>query len=123
MQAVVKTPHTNIHIQGEIPSRILEMLRSEYGGELKIYEGDEEYVEVTESDWYKEIAEITTPGDAMRIYRKNHQLTQEQLGKKLDNIPRQIISNMERGKRSISLATARKLSVIFNVPASRFLDL
>ncbi len=123
MQAVVKTPHTNIHIQGEIPSRILEMLRSEYGGELKIYEGDEECVEVTESDWYKEIAEITTPGDAMRIYRKNHQLTQEQLGKKLDNIPRQIISNMERGKRSISLATARKLSVIFNVPANRFLDL
>jgi len=123
MQAVVKTPHTNIHIQGEIPSRILEMLRSEYGGELKIYEGDEEYVEVTESDWYKEIAEITTPGDAMRIYRKNNQLTQEQLGKKLNNIPRQIISNMERGKRSISLAMAKKLSVIFNVPASRFLDL
>ena len=123
MQAVVKTPRTNIHIQGEIPSRILEMLRSEYGSELKIYEGDEEYVEVIESDWYKEIAEITTPGDAMRIYRKNNLLTQEQLVKKLDNIPRQIISNMERGKRSISLATAKKLSVIFNVPASRFLNL
>jgi len=123
MQALVKTPRTSIHIQGEIPSRILEMLRSEYGGELKIYEGDEEYIEVTESDWYKEMTEITTPGDAMRIYRKNHQLTQEQLGNKLGNVPRQIVSNMERGKRSISLATAKKLSVIFNVPASRFLDL
>ncbi|MEA1966845.1 MAG: helix-turn-helix transcriptional regulator [Thermodesulfobacteriota bacterium] len=123
MQAHVKTPRTSIHIQGEIPFRILEMLRSEYGGELKIYEGDEEYVEVTESDWYKEITEITTPGDAMRIYRKNHQLTQEQLGKKLGNVLRQIVSNMERGKRSISFATAKKLSVIFNVPASRFLDL
>lgn len=123
MQARVKTPRTSIHIQGEIPSRILEMLRSEYGSELKIYEGDEEYVEVAESDWYKEMAEITTPGDAMRIYRKNHQLTQEQLGKKLGNVPRQIVSNMERGKRSISLPTAKKLSVIFNVPASRFLDL
>lgn len=123
MQALVKTSRTSIYIQGEIPSHILEMLRNEYGGELKIYEGDEEYVEVTESDWYKEVAEITTPGDAMRIYRKNHQLTQEQLGKKLGNIPRQIVSNMERGKRSISLATAKKLSVIFNVPASRFLDL
>jgi DNA-binding XRE family transcriptional regulator len=123
MQALVKTPRTNIHIKGEIPSHILEMLRKEYGGDLKIYEGDEEYVEVTESDWYKETAEITTPGDAMRIYRKNHQLTQEELGKKLGNVPRQIVSNMERGKRSISLATAKKLSVIFNVPASRFLDL
>jgi DNA-binding XRE family transcriptional regulator len=123
MQALVKTPRTNIHIKGEIPSYILEMLRKEYGGDLKIYEGDEEYVEVTESDWYKETAEITTSGDAMRIYRKNHQLTQEELGKKMGNVPRQIISNMERGKRSISLATAKKLSVIFNVPASRFLDL
>ena len=123
MQALVKTPRTNINIQGEIPSRILEILKSEYGGELKILEGDEEYVEVTESNWYKEMKEVTTPGDAMRIYRKNHQLTQEQLGKKLGNVPRQIISNMERGQRSISLATAKKLSVIFNVPASRFLDL
>jgi DNA-binding XRE family transcriptional regulator len=123
MQAHVKTPHTSIYIQGEIPARILEMLRNEYGGELKIYEGDEEYVEVTESDWYKEVAEITTPGEAMRIYRKNHQLTQEQLGKKLGNVPRQIVSNMERGKRSISLPTAKKLSEILNVPASRFLDL
>ena len=123
MQARVKTPHTSIYIQGKIPSHILEMLRSEYGGDLKIYEGDEEYIEITESDWYKEVAEIATPGDAMRIYRKNNKLTQEQLGKKLGNVSRQIVSNMERGTRSISLATAKKLSIIFNVPASRFLDL
>ena len=41
----------------------------------------------------------------------------------MGNVPRQIVSNMELGKRSISLAAAKKLSVIFNVPASRFLDL
>jgi len=123
MQALVKTPHTNIHIQGEIPTRILDVLRSEYGGKLKIFEGEDEYVEVTETDWYKEIKSESTPGDAMRIYRENQHLTQAQLGEKLGNVPRQIVSNMERGKRSISLATAKKLSVIFNVPASRFLDL
>jgi transcriptional regulator with XRE-family HTH domain len=50
-------------------------------------------------------------------------LTQAQLGEKLGKIPRQIVSNMERGKRAISLTTAKKLAVIFNVPASRFLDL
>ena len=123
MQALVKTLRTNIHIQGDIPTRVLDMLRNEYGSALKIYEGEEEYVEVTESDWYKEIKGGTNPGDAMRIYRKNHQLTQAQLGQKLGNIPRQIVSNMERGKRSISLATAKKLAVIFNVPANRFLNL
>ena len=123
MQALVKTHRTNINIQGDIPSRVLDVLRSEYGGKLKIYEGEDEYVELTETDWYKEIKTKSTPGDAMRIYRDNQQLTQAQLGEKLGNIPRQIISNMERGKRSISLATAKKLSVIFNVPASRFLNL
>ena len=71
MEALVKTPRNNIHIQGDIPSRILDMLRREYGGELRIYEGEEEYLEVMESDWYKGIKAKTTPGDAMRIYRKN----------------------------------------------------
>ena len=123
MQALVKTPHTNIRIQGHIPSSILDVLRKEYGGELKIYEGDDEYVEATETDWYKEIKAQTSPGDAMRIYRKNHNLTQAQLGEKIGKVPRQIISNMERGNKTISLATAKKLAAILNVPASRFLDL
>jgi DNA-binding XRE family transcriptional regulator len=82
-----------------------------------------EYVDLTETDWFKETKSKTTPGEAMRIYRDNQQLTQAQLGEKLGNVPRQIISNMERGRRSISLATAKKLAVIFNVPASRFLEL
>jgi DNA-binding XRE family transcriptional regulator len=107
MQALVKTPRTNIRIQGDIPASVLDVLKREYGGKLKIYEGDDEYVEVTETD----------------CYRENHNLTQAQLGEKLGNVPRQIISNMERGKRTISLATAKKLAVILKVPASRFLDL
>jgi DNA-binding XRE family transcriptional regulator len=123
MQAIVKTPHTSINIQGDISSRVLDVLQSEYGDKLKVYRGEDEYLDVTQSDWYKEIKAETTPSDAMRIYRKNRQWTQAQLGKKLGNVPRQIISNMESGKRSISLATAKKLSVIFNIPASRFLDL
>jgi len=59
----------------------------------------------------------------MRIYRENAGMTQAELGKQLGDMPRQIVSNMERGKRSISLATAKTLSAIFKVPASRFLDL
>ena len=123
MQALVKTPRTDIRMQGDIPDRILDVLRTEYGGQLKIYNGDDEYVEVTETDWYRGIKAKTTPGDAMRIYRGNFGMTQAQLGGKLGNVPRQIVSNMERGKRSISLTTAKKLATIFNVPASRFLDL
>ena len=123
MQALVKTPRTDIRIQGEIPPRLLDMLRNEYGGSLKIYDGDEEYVELAETDWYRETKAKSSPGNAMRIYRKNQQMTQAELGKQLGNVPRQLVSNMERGKRAISLATAKKLSAIFNVPASRFLDI
>ncbi len=123
MQALVKTLRTDIRIQGDIPVRILDVLRSEYGAHLKIYNGDDEYVEATETDWYRDIKAQTTPGNAMRIYRKNFGLTQAQLGEKLGNVPRQIVSNMERGRKSISLANAKKLADIFNVPASRFLDL
>ncbi|MFQ5640366.1 MAG: helix-turn-helix transcriptional regulator [bacterium] len=46
-------------------------------------------------------------------------LTQRELGEMLGRIPRQHISNMERGIRSISLRTARKLSEIFNVSVDR----
>ena len=35
MQALVKTPRTDIRIQGDIPERILDVLKSEYGGHLK----------------------------------------------------------------------------------------
>ena len=84
---------------------------------------DDEFVEITASSWYRETKKATSPGDAMRIYRENNQMTQAQLGEKLGTVPRQLVSNMERGKRTISQATAKKLAVIFDVPASRFLDL
>ncbi len=123
MQALVKMPRIDIRMHGDIPIRVIEALKNEFEGNLKIYEGDDEYVDIIETDWYKEIKSQTTPGDAMRIYRENSGMTQAELGKKLGNIPRQLISNMECGKRAISLATAKKLAAIFDVPAIRFLDL
>ena len=124
MQAHVKMPHIDISIRGEISPRVLTVLRREYGQQLVIDEdADNDLAEVADSDWYKETKAKSTSGDALRIYRENHNLTQKQLGEKLGNVQRQIVSNMERGKRTISLATARKLAVIFNVPADRFLDL
>lgn len=69
-------------------------------------------VEITKTGWYKEMKAKTSPGDVMRVYRENQQMTQAQL-----------VSNMERGKRAISLATAKKLAVIFDVSVSRFFAL
>ena len=122
MQAVVKTPLIEIIINGAIPNKIINVLKEEYGKKVKIIkENDDEYVDVFQTEWYKKIKAETTLGDNMKIYRENHGLTQEKLGEMLGGIPRQHISNMEKGTRSISINTAKKLSNIFKVSVEKFI--
>lgn len=122
MQVVVKTPRIEINIKGiQIPARLMEVLKEEYGHDLNLVKSDEdEVVDVFETSWYKEVSERMTPGKYLAIYRKNKKLTQEQLGKALGGAPRQHISNMERGRRAISLKMARNLSAILDTPIERF---
>jgi DNA-binding XRE family transcriptional regulator len=122
MQAVVKTPHTEIIIKGNISEKVLSTLMEEYGRAFHIIENkDDGLVNVFEIEWYKSVKAKTLSGDFLRIYRMNKGLTQAELGKKLGGIPRQHISNMERGQRSISINIARKLSEIMNVSVERFI--
>ena len=80
-----------------------------------------ETANIFETDWYRDIKSKMTPGDNLRIYRENRGLTQAELGEMLGDVPRQHISNMERGVRSISLKTARKLAVLFKVSPEKFI--
>ena len=122
MQAVVKMPHIEINIKGEIPPKLLSVLEEEYGQDIEIIEeDDEELVDIFETDWYREIKARMIPGDTLRTYRENFGLTQTELGKRLGSVPRQHISNMERGSRNISLKMAKKLSKIFNISPDRFI--
>ena len=77
-------------------------------------------MDIFATDWYREIQAQTTPGDNLKIYREKHGLTQAQLGEMLGGIPRQHVSNMERGIRPVSLKTARKLAKIFKVSPGKF---
>ena len=121
MQAVVKTPHIDINIKGDIPKNLLKVLKEDFGNKLKLIDNpDDELVNVFETDWYKDISKKRKPGDAMRTYRENYGMTQEELGKKLGGVARQIVSNMEKGSRAISLKTAKKLAKLFDVPVDRF---
>ena len=122
MLAIVKTPHIEINIKGEIPSKLLTVLEEEYGEDVEITEeDDEELLNVFETDWYKNIKAQMIPGDNIRIYRENFGFTQAELGKRLGNIPRQHISNMERGSRNISLKMAKQLAKIFDVSPEKFI--
>ena len=122
MLAVVKTPHIRIEIKGRIPKKLLEVLKEEYGPEIQLVpDEEEEKLDVFGTEWYREIKGKLTPGANMRIYRQNGGMTQEELGDLLGGIPRQHISNMERGKRSISKRVAVQLSRIFKTSVEKFI--
>jgi len=123
MQAVVRTPHIEISVKGTgIPEKLLLFLKEEYGDGLKIVENDDDdLVSATGTDWYKGIKTEMGIGDYLRIYRENKGMTQSKLGEVLGNIPRQHISNMERGHRPISLKMARKLSKVLDIPIDKII--
>lgn len=84
-------------------------------------EGDES-VNIFETDWYKRIKAKSTPGGNLRLYRENRRLTQEELARKLGGgTLKQHVSGMERGRRPISKAVAKKLARIFGTSPARFI--
>ena len=82
---------------------------------------DEKYVDITETDWHKEMKAKRTPGKAIRVYRENFGYSQTKLGEMLGGLSRQNISGMENGQRGVSKEMAKKLSAIFKVSAERFI--
>jgi DNA-binding XRE family transcriptional regulator len=122
MLAVVKTPLIDIQIKGKIPSRLVTVLKKEYGKKVRLTkEDDDELLDIFQTDWYRRIKKTLTPGTNLKIYRQNLGLTQAQLGEKLGNLPKQFVSNMENGIRPISKKTALKLAKIFKTSVDRFI--
>ena len=122
MQAVVKTPRIELQIRGDIPPKLISVLEEEFGDDLRLQEEqDDKIVNVFETEWYRQIKSSMTPGDNLKIYRDNRGWTQAQLGAKLDGVPRQHISNMERGLRPISRKMAKRLAQVFEVSPSKFI--
>jgi DNA-binding XRE family transcriptional regulator len=121
MLAVVKTPNIRIQIKGKIPSKLITLLKNEYGRKVKLIDDNEEKVDVFETDWYKDIKKKLTPGQNVQIYRKNNKMTQTDLGKLLGGMPKQHISNIENDTRPISKKIAIKLAEVFHVSVDKFI--
>jgi len=124
MLAVVKKRRTNkriFEIKGDIPQNILDYFKTEYGNAFEILQDEDELVDIFKTDWFKKINKDTSPGESIKIYRQNLGLTQAELGNRLGNFSKQNISDMENSRRGISKETAKKLSIIFDVPIERFL--
>ena len=122
MLAVVRTPRIKIEIKGTISKKLLDVLREEYGSAVQLIpDEEEEKMNVFGTEWYKGMQEKLTPGKNLRIYRQNRGITQQELGELLGGIPRQHISNMERGIRAISKKVALKLSEVFDTSVEKFI--
>lgn len=122
MLAVVKTPRTKIEIKGHIPKRIMQALREQYGAKVQLLpEEDDERIDIFETEWYKRIKAQLAPGDNLRIYRQNAGMTLQQVGELLGGVPRQHVSNMEKGIRPISKRVALKLAALFKVSVEKFI--
>ena len=122
MLAVVKTPHTEIKIRGEIPVRLIKILQDEFGKDLSLStEADNQtVVSVFETPEYYDFKKKVKPGDYLRIYRENAGLTQAAFGKKV-GLSRAFVCDLEHGRRQISKDLAKKLSAEFEVSVSRFI--
>jgi len=122
MLAVVKTLHTNLKISGFISTPVLRVLRSEYGQDLhvKTDKGDEELLDVFETDLYKRFKKKSKPGDYVLTYRENLGLSQEALGKKL-GVSRAYICDVEKHRRSIGKDMAKHLAKLCGAPVEFFL--
>lgn len=118
MQVHVKTPL--IKIEGDVPPDLLTFVKMRYKGITVEYDEDDEYEEVTETEWFKTIQKNMTPQKTLKLLRTRDHLTQAQLAEKLC-INVQNVSGMERGIRPISVAMAKKLGIVFNTSYKKFL--
>ena len=85
-----------------------------------IVENKEDFVDFHDTEWFKEVEPELTPASNLVFYRTLMKMTQTELGEKL-GVSKQVISDMEHERRSISNAMAKELAKIFNVSVDRFI--
>ena len=115
----VKTARTEIDIKGDVPGKLLSILMKEYGDSIEIRE--DAYINPFETDWYNEVKESLTPGDYLKTDRENRGISQGELGSVLGKFSRQYISDLEHGRKNISLPVAKKLAAYFDRPVNRYI--
>ena len=105
---------------GDIPEKVLRVLREEYGDLHILPEAADELLVATDTEWYQGVKATLTPGRTLRLYRENAGLTQEALGELIGGVPRQHISGMEHDRRPIGKEMAKKLATALKTSPLKF---
>jgi hypothetical protein len=114
-----KALRIDVRISGRGARQVANLLRRTYR-EVRIELDGGESVDITETEWYKNISAKATPGKALHTYRGNAGLTLAQLSGKT-GIAESHLSAMENGKRGIGKVTAQKLGKALKCEYRRFL--
>jgi DNA-binding XRE family transcriptional regulator len=122
LRVTVKTRTIWIQIRGIIPSILLEVLRQEYGRRLIMRsELGEHMLDVLNAPLYEHESREMNPGDYLKFFRQDKDLSQAALGRKLGGLSRQNVCSMENGRRPIGRKMALKLSRFFEVSPDKFI--
>ena len=107
--------------EGEISSSP-DILKRHSGSSLRIEDNadDDEWVNIEESDWYREMKEKYTPASNLAFCRKEKKLTRASLGSIL-GVTGQYVSDMEHERREISKEMAEKIAAALDSPVTLFL--
>lgn len=116
MLALVKTPHTEIILNGTGASEIIDFLKTRFA--VQIFSADEEndLVNINDTSWWKNNRHRVLAGA-----RRKAELTQKQLADAV-GIRQSVLSEYERGKRKITPAMAEKLAAALNTWPEKFLE-
>lgn len=117
MSEVVKTRPINIRFKPRTPKRVINTIKKQYADYI---DDDDELIDISTTDWYKQMEQKMTPGKSLKTLREMKKLTQAKLGE-ISGIPAARISDYETGQRAISKTIAKKLAGIFGVSAASFI--
>jgi antitoxin component HigA of HigAB toxin-antitoxin module len=121
MLVVEKTHHIKINLHGKGIEKVIKILKKNLP-RLVVSETDtdDEYINIEDTEFWKEMQKKKTPGMALRVYRDNAGLTLQELSDKT-GIAKSHLSEIEHNKRAIGVKTAKKLAEVLGCNYKRFL--
>jgi len=116
MLALVKKPHIELSIQGDQVEELVAWIRKKYELSVLSTEDGEDSVPVEETEFWKQM-DRNRVGNLLAAARLKAGLTQGQLAKKL-GIRQNMVSDYERGRRSLSPGMTTRFSAVLHVKES-----
>jgi DNA-binding transcriptional regulator YiaG len=117
MSEAVKTRHINIRFKPRTPARVINSIKRQYANYI---DDDDELIDISTTDWYREMDKKMKPCDYLSHLRDAHGLSQKVLGEKIGTNAAHV-SDFETGQRAISKAIAKKLAEVFSVSPAVFI--